>query len=120
MAGDAFTYSRPKSATTNSTAINVTVKAGEQGGTIADGDGDTAIVEAQFLADVDESGGTSLKKFGTFVITPVVSSTGAVSFEVEFTPTNGDGVDGTAQSYTFAHPNSMDVIQTAGGRARQS
>lgn len=115
MAAD-FSYSRPKATVVNATPINIAVSPtqAETGG------GTTGIAQVAFTADADESGGADVQTIGTFVITPVLTSSGNFSFTVAFTPKLGAGTDGTAESHSFVHPQTMDVWQTTAGRARQA
>lgn len=126
--GASISYARPKSATTNTTAIAFTIKAGESDeDPLPATSGATGIVTVEYSADADESGGTDVQKIATFTITPSMSATGQLSFVVGMVPTDGAAADGTCVptitadgKASFSHPQSMDAWQTAAGRARQA
>lgn len=83
--------------------------------------GNTAILEIHFRADADESSGTDIQLLAKVTITPtIVQADGKVQFKVDFTAVNGDGSSASVQTKTFDHSETMDVWQTAAGRARQS
>ncbi len=123
-----MTYNRPKSAVVNDTPIRVLsqVKASDKtaypAALVDDADAPsvTGIVDQQIQVDVDESGGESLKTLGTLVTSVLVAADGTTTLKVTFTPYMGNGDAGNPQEFIFNHPQSMDVFQSAAGRARQA
>lgn len=117
-----FTYNRLKSATTNSTDINVSWEQRETDGTrAAIAAGTTGIAELHMRADADESGGADIQDIFRITATPVINvNTGKFEVRIEVVPILGDGTDGVAKDAAFVHDENMDAWQTAAGRARQA
>lgn len=116
------TYSRPKSTTVNSTGMVFTLKAEEKPDTpIAfGGAGNTGNLDARICADADESGGTDVQDLFKIEATPSLSAEGVITVLITVTPIKGDASTGTVGTLTVTHDQTMDVWQTAAGRARQS
>lgn len=121
-------YERPKSDTTNDTAISFSVRAAESpevpeelDGINTPNAGNTGIGILVLAADADESGGSDKQPMFEITCEPVINNTtGAVNFKVTMTPILGDGTDGTPTSLVVTHDQTMDAWQTAAGRARQA
>lgn len=121
MAGT-LTYDRPKSATSNSTGIVLTVQAAEKPAALATlAGGSTGVAQVRFNADADESAGSDVQAHATFEIAPTVdAATGAVVYEIRCTPSFGNGAVGATQTFRYPHPQLLDAFQTQAGRDRQS
>lgn len=116
-------YDRPKVVGINDTPINLTIFVAEKPDSVGaiGGTGTTAILDATFKADADESGGADVQDHAEFTITPTVDKvTGKTQYQVDFTPINGGGADGVKQTHVFDHDELMDAWQSAAGRARQA
>lgn len=117
------TYNRPKSTTVNSTGMAFTILAEEKPETPAafQGSGNTGNLDCLIKVDADESGGADVQNFFRIeTAISVDSSSGVATLVVTVTPVLGDASNGTPTVTTIVHPQTMDVFQTAAGRARQA
>lgn len=116
------TYSRPKSTTVNSTGMVFTLKAEEKPETPAafQGSGNTGNLDCRIQCDADESGGSDVQDLFKIEATPSLSAEGVITVLITVTPIKGDASAGTVGTLTVTHDQTMDVWQTAAGRARQS
>lgn len=115
-------YNRQKAAPTISTGLVFTLLVAELPDSLGaiGGTGTTGNLTAAFRADLDESGGSDVQDVFTLVTGLAVdASSGVITLTVTVTPVNGDATNGTPQVLTVTHPQTADVLQTAGGRARQ-
>lgn len=115
-------YDRTKIAISNPTGIALTTKACEMPNALAampTAGGESGIVRVLYTADADESGGADVQNHARFKFTPGLTTGGQFSVGIEFVPIGGAGGDGTTQSATLVHPQSMDDFQADGGRPRQ-
>lgn len=129
------TYARPKATPTNASGMVFSLAVAEGPGVpvvlasdsddagVAAAAGNSGNLKAELSVDVDESGGTTMKKlFRWDTVLSLGSDVGAVPQVITtVTPINPDGSDNTAlaKQITMAHPLSMDSFQAAAGRARQ-
>lgn len=117
------TYNRPKSTTTNSTGIALTLTVAEKpdSPSAIGGTGTTGELDCRVRADADESGGADVQDLFKIETVPGIDeNTGAVTLTVTVTPINGDGSAGTPSVTTVTHGQTMDTWQAAAGRARQA
>lgn len=117
-----LTYNRSKSASVNSTPINVTIFVAENPDSLASiaGTGTTGVLHAMFKGDADESTGADVTNLFELTATPSIElNTGIIRLTIVVTPKKGDGTDGTSASQVFTHTETCDAWQSGAGRARQ-
>lgn len=115
----AQSYNRLKATLTAATSMVFTLLTGEQPNTpVAVTAGTTGILDARLQVDANPGGAPNVRDIVKTTIQPVLSATGALTLTITCTPVSGDGSTKTPSVFSFVHPDSIDVFQTAAGDGR--